>query len=345
MSRCHFCYREFENPQAAKAHLRWCQAYLKLKPFLKKQNSFQRSSFPSFNQAGSGSGQPPSYVVGQNASTNTELNQAAQLKQKRDALLTALCTRLVDWYRAPEGVITSDMAVAAKVAIFDELGTLPIEELSQTELNLRAESIRNRIFAPYMRAQQEQIERQQEHLERQKDSQHQEALRRQEASETESRRAKRKATLIELGVARALRLAHVHGIRGRALVVLDWQVRSRLEILLVGDETESQVEDTIEASIEPPILKWAARLEEMQQAKQGRMLDECLSLALLVAQAAWPWMKDSVANTPQANDGSTAPTNVKPDQAPDVSSSSSTPGSSMREAEKPISHPKRTATG
>jgi hypothetical protein len=205
------------------------------------------------------------------------------------------------------------MAVAAKVAILDELGALQVEMLSTTERNLRAEAIRNRIFAPY-------LQQQQESLERQTDRQQKETLRCREAAETESRRTKRKAVLIELGVAKGLRLAKEHGLTGRAVAVVEWEVRSRLDILLVGDETESQVEETIEASIEPPILEWAARLEQRKQAKEAQMLDECLALGLLLAHAAWPWMKGSAVHTASATGPSTDSQNAKSDERSDVSS-------------------------
>ena len=216
-----------------------------------------------------------------------------------------------------EGAITPEMAVAAKVAILDELGGLPIEELSQTELDLRAEDIRNSIFAPYLQKQQDQMERQ-------KDRHQKETLRRQEASEAHSRRAQRKAALIELGVARALRLSRASDITGRALVLLEWQVRARLETLLVGDEMEPHVEETIEASIMPPIIEWAARTEEIQRVKKARMVDQCLALALPVAEATLPWVKDSIvkmvcekfglhpAYTPPPDDAGTSSENVKP---------------------------------
>ena len=200
MASCKFCGRQFGSEQGVKAHLRSCQEYLKLKPLLQKQSPSRNSSISSLfhKSAASRSVQPLSQPLGQSASRESE--QAAQLKHKRDSLLTALCSRLVDWYRTAEGAITPEMAVAAKVAILDELGGLPIEELSQTELDLRAEDIRNSIFAPYLQKQQDQMERQ-------KDRHQKETLRRQEASEAHSRRAQRKAALIELGVARALRLS------------------------------------------------------------------------------------------------------------------------------------------
>jgi hypothetical protein len=311
------------------------------------------SSFLGKSAASGPAHHSPFQFIEQSVSQLTETCKIAQLKQRREALLSALCSRIVDCHPIVHGILTPEMAVAAKVAILDELGALPIDDLSQTELNLRAEAIRNRVFGPYLQKQQEQMECQQ-------DRQHQQTLQRQEASQTQSRRVTRKAVLIELGVARALRHAKIHGIKGRALVVLEYQVRSRLELLLVGDETDSQVEETIEASIEVPILEWAARLEGLEQAKRGRMLDDCLTLALLVAQAAWPWMKNPAANTSPADDGGTASQDVRPGDSPDIaaprqprrrrrsSSSSATTSpqsSSAEEVDQSTSQPNRAATG
>jgi hypothetical protein len=50
------------------------------------------------------------------------------------------------------------MAAAAKAAIWEELASLRIEELSDRELTIRGEAIRNRTFAPYLREQREQAE-------------------------------------------------------------------------------------------------------------------------------------------------------------------------------------------
>jgi hypothetical protein len=245
------------------------------------------------------------------------------------------------------------MAVAAKVAILDELGALQVEMLSTTERNLRAEAIRNRIFAPY-------LQQQQESLERQTDKQQKQTLRCREASETQLRRTKRKAVLVELGVARALRLAKDHRLTGHAVAVAEWEVRSRLEILLVGDETESQVDEAIEASVEPPILEWVARLEQRKQAKEAQILDECLALGLLLAHAAWPWMKGPAVHTASATGPSTDSQNTKSDERPDRSShparrrqrqgppsSSTTPPqrSAFEEDDAFIEPRKHTATG
>jgi hypothetical protein len=216
-------------------------------------------------------------------------DEASRLKQKRESLLAGLCTSVVDWYYPLEGTVTAEMAVSAKVAIRDELGTVAIDEMPSAELTLRGTAIRNRIFAPYVRRQQELVGRQHERQQR-------DAQRRQQESGIRTRHATRKTALIELGIIRALKAASSRGIPRRVLVVLEWEVRARLEALLVGDETESQVDETIAAAIDRPLLEWVARVEQVQSAQRERVLDHCLTAALPVVEAAMPWVKNVVVS-------------------------------------------------
>jgi hypothetical protein len=75
---------------------------------------------------------------------------------------------------------------------------------------------------------------------------------------------------------------------------VEWEVRARLEAWLVGDETESQVDETIAAAIDRPLLEWEARIEQFQSAERQRVLDKCLTVALPIVEAAMPRVKDIV---------------------------------------------------
>jgi hypothetical protein len=216
-------------------------------------------------------------------------DEATRRSQKRESLLTLLLANLVDWYRPPDGVVTPEMAAAAKVAILDELRTQPIEDLSHAELTLRGEVIRNRVFAPFLREQQAELKKQHEVKQL-------EQLRAQQHTDTQARRTTRKTALIELGISRALQLASSQGFPPRVLVVLEWEIRARLEALLVGDETESQVDETIEAAVTRPFLEWETRAERFQSAERQRVLEKYLTVALPVAEAAVPWAKNIVVN-------------------------------------------------
>jgi hypothetical protein len=214
-------------------------------------------------------------------------DETTRVRQKREALLADFCTRLVDWYHPSEGLITPEMAAAAKVAIIEELGTLAIDAMPQSELTLRGTVIRNRVFAPYLRQQQEEKHHQ---LVKQK----QEHRRSQQDTARHARLTTRKAVLIELGVGRALKACSSRGFPARALPLLEWEVRARLDALLVGDETEQEVTETIEAAIEQPLWEWTTRIEQLQRSERERFLDECLALATPIAVASWPWMKDTL---------------------------------------------------
>jgi hypothetical protein len=195
--------------------------------------------------------------------------------------------------------------------------------MPQCELTLRGTVIRNRIFAPYLRQLQEEKDRQ--------FTRHKEEVRRsQQDAARHARQTTRKAVLVELGAVRALKAASSQGITPRVLPLLEWEVRGRLETLLTGHETQGQADDTIEAAIERPLWEWTTRIEQLQRSKRERFLEECLALAFPVAEATWPWVKDTLIqqlcehfgiqispepgtpmNDERASDETSAPANAK----------------------------------
>jgi hypothetical protein len=295
MSCCHFCQRNFPNDQAVKAHLRWCPNYSKPNTGTSTRNRALEPSFsnakpfdPHFKNAPDVMSSPNPFAgfLDQLTQQFSGPDETARVKQKREALLADLCTRLVDWYHPSEGLITPEMAAVAKVAIIEELGTLAIDAMPQSELTLRGTVIRDRLVAPYLRQQQEEKHRQ---LEKQK----QEHRRSQQNNVRHARLTTRKAVLVELGVGRALKACSSRGFPARALHLLEWEVRARLDALLVGDETEQQVTEAIEAAIERPLWEWTTRIEQLQRSNRERFLDECLAVATPIAIATWPWVKDT----------------------------------------------------
>ena len=294
MSSCQFCQRQFSNEQAVKGHLRWCPTYLKSTT---RTSSGSRAVNRSCNNATALD--PPrknAPDVMRSSNPFTGLDQCTQqvagpetarAKQTREALLAELCSHLVDWHHPPEGIITPEMAAAAKVAILEELGTLAIEDMPQFERTLRGTVIRNRLFAPDLRQQKAEKERQL--------AQHKKDLRRcQQDSARVAHRTTRKAVLVELGVNRALQAGSSRGIPSRVLPLFEWEVRARLEALLVVQETQEQVHETIEAAIEAPLREWTTRIEHLRSATRERLLGKCLALAAPVVSASWPWVKDAL---------------------------------------------------
>lgn len=349
MCQCHFCARWFRGPQSVKAHLRTCSDYLKSKAAAKRATSpGTPSQSPALATAqampvGTPMTPPADLVADLMAQMTAKFagpDEATRLKQKRESLLTLLLANLVDWYRPPEGVVTTEMAAAAKVAIHDELRTQPIEDLSHAELTLRGQVIRNRVFAPFLREQQVELKQQLE-------VQHLEKLRAQQHTDAQARRTTRKTTLIELGISRALQSASLRGFPPRVLVVLEWEIRGRLEAWLVGDETESQVDETIEAGINRPLLEWEGRVEQFQSAERQRVLEKCLTVVVPVVEAAVPWVQEVVGNyigtmlgMPAAPPSSARETSTSsPNEAPPDRPESPTPCRVRRPRVRPSSAP------
>ena len=349
MSQCNFCRGEFRNSQAVRAHLKKCSNYQKSKKANATRIQPITPSRPHPQTTSQGAPAPTplttpadlvTHLMAQLTRQFAGPDEATRVKQKREALLAGLCASLVDWYCPLEGVVTPEMAVAAKVAILDELGTVAINELSQAELTLRGTAIRNRIFAPYLRRQQEQGARQNER-------QQQDASRSQLEASIRARQLKRKAMLIELGVTRALKSASSRGLPSRALVLLEWEVRARLEAMLVGDEMETQIDETIEASIDRPLSEWEARVEQFQSAQRQRILEKCLTAAMPVMVAGVPWVKEVVVKKicetlgmppsppSSAREANASPTNEAAPESPDAP----TPPPVRRRRAYPVSPP------
>jgi hypothetical protein len=292
MSRCGFCKRQFQNDQGVKGHLRWCRSYLQKRG---EQSAISGGLSSQFASPGSADVNNTTIQANPFADLAKQFSQrfagpdaSTQLRQKRDAVLADLFSRLVDWDYSADGTITQEMAVAAKVAILDETSALPIEDMSPTELTLRGTSIRNRVFGPY-------LERQLEQRKREREVQEEEARRTQQLAAVQRRQATRKAALIELGVTRTLKSATAQGLTGKALVLLEWEVRARLDLLVVGDETEHQVDETMEAAIERPLFELASKKEQAEYAPRERLLNKCLSVALPLVEATLPWLEAVVA--------------------------------------------------
>jgi hypothetical protein len=142
--------------------------------------------------------------------------------------------------------------------------------------------------------------------------------------------------LIELGVTRALKSASSRGIPSRALVLLEWEVRARLEALLVGDETETQVDETIESSIDRPLLEWEARVEQYQSAQRQRILDKCFTAAMPVVVAAVPWVKEVVVRKICETLGMQPPPSSPPNEASAATGQAATTDKSDGPTPRPV---------
>ena len=95
-------------------------------------------------------------------------------------------------------------------------------------------------------------------------------------------------------VTRDLKSASSQGLTGNALVLLEWEVRDRLDLLIVGNETEHQVDETMEAAIERSLFELVFSKEQAEHAQLERLLNQCLTFALPLAVATLPWIKTVV---------------------------------------------------
>ena len=290
MCSCKFCGREFSNSQGVKAHLRKCPTYQNAKRHRPGGSLLPDSGGPNAPSPAQGS-------LAQNLLTsNSEClarltdqvtrqfagpDEATRLRQQRETLLISLVSQLVNWYRPSHFSVTSEMAAIAKVAILDEFRPRPIEELSHAELISRGEIIRNKAFAPFLKAQQVELRQQQEKAQR-------EHRRAQEDASAQAHRVKRRAVLIELGVAEAQTSASLHGIVGPAATLFAWETRARLETLLQGDETRQEGEEAIEAAIRGPLQEARKKAEQARLAKRERIMSQGIAAAVPLVTAMLP---------------------------------------------------------
>lgn len=301
MFSCHSCQRQFPTSQSVKGHLKHCEKHKKAKGQPSRGQQAQGPPAPKPQPSGMCCPLPAEKIMPPHPMADlmnfmvkqTHDDDTTRLKQKRTALIAALCSE-IDRYRPQEGVLTPEMAAAAKVALIDELGNFPIEDFSPMERSLRAEAVRNHVLAPHFRTQKEQLTQQEDQLERQEELRRQEMRQIKQEAATQARRVTRKATLMEIGIARARKALPSSSIVDPRVALFEWEVRERLDILLVGDETEQQAAEVIEAAIEGPLLEWNKRLEQARLATRQHIVNQCVTLAKPLVEAALPWVTATV---------------------------------------------------
>jgi hypothetical protein len=161
-------------------------------------------------------------------STKQEVPQTPQ--QLRRSILQAVKTQVVDRYQSSSGIVTSTMRGAAKMAIEQQLASLPLEELPFDEASELAAAIRDQLYAPTFKR--EAHEAEQQHAE-------QESRRRKQIEETAAghRAAGRKATLIEQAISKARARYEAKQIIGRNRLSVLVDIESQLTEFLTGNES------------------------------------------------------------------------------------------------------------
>jgi hypothetical protein len=171
MARCGFYRRHFKNEQAVRAHLKWCDAYHARDAAAPTPASIGREPKGGRRQA-----QPPETLqvatplrpLGPPASpvragqtpgrAKADPLEAARhslqrlIALKRQEVIRRAQEEAVTRYWSPAHPIPPELKIKAWRAIEVELTPLPLGQFQWAELLTLAEQIRDRIYAPFLRA-------------------------------------------------------------------------------------------------------------------------------------------------------------------------------------------------
>ena len=207
-AKCHFCGGAFRNRQGVRAHLRHCEAYRNRQPTpgrairrlpvrraslgraLPKADEFQAESDAFGDIASharvpetrsqrpySGAAEFRSLLAAKETRRKEEAAEAR--KQRRREIIQGVKDRVVGQWWSPRYKIPADTKARALMEIERVLSGLPVDELPEWELVQIAEGVRDKLYGPVMRAQD--------------DAQRQEERRRREEQEQTERVAEQRA--------------------------------------------------------------------------------------------------------------------------------------------------------
>jgi hypothetical protein len=173
-----------------------------------------------------------------------ELAQRAA-RERRRAIIQRVKDRAIGTWSPPGYVIPAEAEAQALKAVEAELGRLPVEELPEAELMTLAEGMRDRIYQPVMRAQ-------------------------DQAREEKERRQRRRADLIETALAHANRtLAEADGLDTWSRFRLIQKVQRALVDGITGNESERDVCAQVDPILAPEL---AAAGEKRRQVAQSELI-------------------------------------------------------------------------
>src|SRR5437868_7125266 len=151
MARCKFCGYKCKTEQGVRAHLKRCEEYLKSKTLSALSTVPKAASTPSIEPNPSA---VPDCAAPLRAfekamhEITTQRNASQTPQQLRRSILQAVKAQVVDRYQSSSGIVTSTMRGAAKMAIEQQLASLPLEELPFDETCELAAAIRDRRYGP-----------------------------------------------------------------------------------------------------------------------------------------------------------------------------------------------------
>ena len=260
MASCKFCGHEYKSEQGVRAHLKRCEEYLKSKKLSASGKVPEAASTPSGepNLSASPDCASPLRVFEKAMHELTTKRNAPQTPQQlRRSILQAVKAQVVDRYQSSSANVTATMRGSAKMAIEQQLASLPLEELPFDEVCELAAAIRDRLYAPTFKREAHEAKQQQaEH----------ETRRHKQIEETAAghRAAGRKATLIEQAIGQARARCEVKQIAGwnRLSVLVD--IESQLTEFLIGNESIPDAHAIIQTVIDTRFIEAGAKQDAAQ---------------------------------------------------------------------------------
>ena len=212
-------------------------------------------------------------------STKQEAPQTPQ--QLRRSILQAVKAQVVDRYQSSSGTVSSTMRGAAKMAIEQQLASLPLEELPFDEVCELAAAIRDRLYAPTFKREAQEAEQQQAEQESRRHKQIEEMA-------AGHRAAGRKTTLIEQAIGQARARCEAKQIVGRNRFSVLVDIESQLTEFLTGNESVPDANAIIQTVLDARFVEAEAKQDAAQAKADERWYEELAGFLVLGVFLAAP---------------------------------------------------------
>jgi hypothetical protein len=279
--KCKFCGRRFPCDQSLYAHFKHCKAYREHKP--KKQTACLGQAVPKAASRGS----PCSYPAWLNTPDPMRSFQpffeamgvpppprAQETPQeRRRILLQSAKGYVVDRHPWLNGsAVTVQMRADAKLAIDHELRDERLEEFSAQEVTELAEGIRDRVYATFLRGQEQAARRT---CEAEGRKQRDEADAHRKAQE----RTKKKAAYLEEAGRRTTALMKSRSLPLPERLRVREEVQIQLDAVLTGAESPADAYAAMEALLKARIAEWNIHDETVEAKRHEEWRDIALVMA------------------------------------------------------------------
>jgi hypothetical protein len=136
MATCNFCKKQFKSEQGVKAHMRGCDEYRKSKELTASGSMPKAGPTPSVQpnaSVGPDCAAPPGDFVKAMHEFSTKQETLQTPQQLRRSILQAVKAQVVDRYPSLCGSVTWTMRGDAKMAIEQQLASLPVSKSIRLE--------------------------------------------------------------------------------------------------------------------------------------------------------------------------------------------------------------------